>query len=89
MPQSRTNNRNRGFGAFVAVLIMSSGSAAISFAVLNAAVSYADLVYRKELRIQEALNRSACADTLGLVRAKDQFAAGTLDLPEFNCVLSL
>ncbi len=57
----------------------------MSFVALGASVSYSDMVFRKELRIQAALDSAACSDTAILVRAKDVFVTGVVHLSEFNC----
>lgn len=74
-----------GFGAVSGVLLLSSGTLAVSLAVLGSAVSYTDVVFRRELRVQAALDRDACEESAALLKAKDVFATGLIELQEFNC----
>jgi hypothetical protein len=90
-----SNRRNRrkaalqgGFAAVTSVLLISFGVLAMSLAALGAAAMYADSVSARESRIQNALNQQACQDSQALIREKDAFVSGTIDMPEFGCSLS-
>lgn len=84
--QVQTGQDNRGFIALIAVVLLAFGALSFSLATLSAAVSYADSISRRELRIQTGLNVNACIDTVRLMRAKDYFLIGTTSIPEFGCV---
>lgn len=79
----------RGFGAAVAVVLISTGTLALSVAVLGAVAAYSDSVDRDEWRIQADLNRKACKDSGDLIMEKDVFATGAARIPEFDCILDL
>jgi hypothetical protein len=66
-------------------MLLALSMLSFSLITLDAAQSYADLAYRRELRIQAALNASACIDTATLMLAKDFFLNGTTTVPEFSC----
>ncbi len=83
--RSKPTANERGFGALMSVLIVSTGTMAFSLVTLAAAASYSDAMFRREMRIQQALNSSACDDSASLMRAKDAFASGTVRLAEFDC----
>ncbi|MCX6715850.1 MAG: hypothetical protein NT077_02395 [Candidatus Taylorbacteria bacterium] len=79
---------DRGFGAALAVVMISIGTLALSLAALSAAIIYSDSVNRNEWRIQAGLNRQACDDMKDLVKSKDMFVAGAIKIPEFDCSVS-
>jgi len=82
----RTEPRgSAGFGASIAVMLLSLGSFALASAALCAAIVYSDMADRSEARIQSSLDAAACADTVALMRAKDAFASGRYEIPEFGC----
>lgn len=89
MPMLNRTTRQKGFIALVSVILLALGVLTFSVTVLAAAAEYADMVSRHELRIQRGLNEKACADTLGLMIAKDAFLNGTVELPEFGCVATV
>lgn len=78
-----------GFGATAGVLLLASGALAMSLAALGAALAYADSVYHEELRVQADMNNQACQDSISLIKSKDAFVSGTIDLPEFGCILHI
>ena len=86
---SKQNSVEAGFGASVAVILLSAGAMALTLTVAGAVSVYADQVYLKERRIQKALDQQACADTAMLVREKDTYASGDIYLSEFGCTVSL
>jgi hypothetical protein len=85
----KPKKHNQGLGATIAVMVMASGVLALSLSALGSSVFYADAVFRREMRIQAALNERACLDSVALLKAKDAFAAGIADFPEFGCMASL
>ncbi len=70
-------------------MLISTGTLALSFVVMAAAISYSDSVDRSAERIQKELNERACADSIGLIKIKGSFAPGKISLPEFGCEGSL
>ncbi len=74
-----------GFIAVTAVILLATGALAFSLVALSSAASYADSVYRRELRIQANLNVEACLDTAALMAAKDYFLSGPMHIAEFDC----
>ncbi len=76
-----------GFAALISVVLLATGVLAFSLATLESAVSYLDMVSRRELRIQAGLNLEACLDTAELMISRDSFMVGTRSLQEFGCTL--
>jgi uncharacterized membrane protein len=74
-----------GFVATIAVVLLSTGILAFSLVTMASAISYADGIYRRELRIQTTMNAKACLDTVTLMAVKDYFIVGDIDLDEFGC----
>lgn len=86
--KSKTHTAHKnGFTALIAVILLSSGTLALSFSATGAVVFYADGVYRHETRVQRDLNERACLDTAGLMAARDSFVDGMVDIPEFGCTI--
>ena len=79
----------RGFGVAAAISMASIGAVAIAFAAGAAATGYESSVSARRDRIQAELDRAACADSIVLVRAKDPFASGDVDLGELGCSVRL
>jgi hypothetical protein len=79
---------DRGFAAVTAVLLVSFGVLAMSLTAFGASAMYADSVSARETRIQNQLNSQACQDSHSLIQAKDAFVSGTINVPEFGCILS-
>lgn len=71
--------------ALVAVILLATGTLAFSLEVVSTAAEYADLVFRRELRIQASFFAQACSDSVALMAAKDYFISGTISLREFAC----
>ena len=71
--------------ALIAVVLLATGTLAFSLATVSAAATYADMTYRRELRIQAQLNAEACLDSVSLMAAKDYFLNGPVHLSEFGC----
>lgn len=86
---SNRNNRKKGFGAAIALMLLSLTSLALMLAVLGAAVMAQDIVFRKEVRLQRSLNEKTCADTATLMKAKDVFASGQFYIRDFDCSVTL
>ncbi len=78
-------NKDSGFIALIAVVLLASGALAFSFSNMIAAILYADSVYKRELRIQARLNADSCVDTVRLMYAKDPFLSGTTTVADFKC----
>src|SRR5690348_12219983 len=77
--------RSRGFGMSAALILMMTGSIALSFVVLGAAISYSESVNKRIERIQAAFNERACNDAISLIRLKNVFASGWIEIPELGC----
>lgn len=75
----------KGFGAAVALILLSTSSLAFAMLVLAASVSFSDLVFRREVRIQDRINKTACSDVSTLVKEKDSFATGTITVKDLGC----
>ena len=75
-----------GFGATIAVVLISIGLLVFSLATFSGAASYADLIYRKELRMQANLNTKTCLEIAQIMVAKDHFINGEVEIPDFGCV---
>lgn len=78
-----------GFGASVAVMMLSFGILAISLAADQAAFGYADIVDKRIDRVQKVLDQKACDDSIAIIKAKDIFVHGIVSLPEFGCSINL
>ena len=81
--------RQNGFVALIAVLMLAFGSMAYSLSVLGSAEAYADMVDRRESRIQAGMNAQSCLDVVTLMSTKDYFLAGIVSVPEFGCKASV
>ncbi len=79
------NNKQKGFIALIAVILLATGTLAMSLVAMNSALIYSDLANKREYRIQADMNADACLDTAKLMANKDYFIAGDIDIPEFNC----
>jgi len=75
-----------GFAALISVVLLATGVLAFSLTTLASAVSYGDMVSRREIRIQAGLNLEACLDTTELMIGRDYFLVGTSTLSEFGCI---
>ena len=85
-----TNNRNeKGFAAFIAVVLIASGILAFSLVSISSALLYADAVNQREYRIQARLNADACLDMATLMVAKDYFMNGTTTIAKLECDISV
>ncbi|MEA2715664.1 MAG: hypothetical protein QOG91_692 [Candidatus Parcubacteria bacterium] len=80
-----THRRREGLTALIAVNLIALGTLAFLMVTAGAAVTFADMVHKKELRMQAALNVRACLDSLALMAAKDYFLNGQVSLREFGC----
>ena len=76
---------HRGFVATTAVILLATGTLAFSLVALGSAVLYADIINRRELRIQANLNAEACLDTAALMATKDYFLTGPVYISAFDC----
>lgn len=76
----------KGFVATIAVTILATGCLVFSLATLLGATSYAESVYKRELRIQAGLNARACLDLVTLMISKDYFLSDQLEIRHLDCV---
>ncbi len=67
--------RNRGFGATIAIGMLSLGTFALVLSALGASIAHSDSVNREVARIQKGLDQKACEDSVRLINEKDSFAA--------------
>lgn len=74
-----------GFGALVAVILLATCTLSFSLAAMSAAAAYADMTFRREMRIQAGLNVESCLDSVFLMTEKDYFLNGRIILKEFGC----
>ena len=79
----------KGFTALIAIILLSSVALAFSLVTMSAAVLYSDSVYAREVRIQNSLNQQACTDSISLMKSKDYFLKGQVNIPEFNCTVNV
>jgi hypothetical protein len=78
-------DKQKGFIAVIAVILLATGALVFSVTTMTSAISYAESVYLKELRIQAELNAQACLDHIALMVVKDYFMAGDFEIEEFGC----
>ncbi len=78
--------KTKGFVATIAVVILATGCLVFSFVTLLGATSYAESVYKRELRIQTNLNARACLDWVTVMVSKDYFLSGQIEIVQFSCV---
>lgn len=85
---SNTNRQNKqaGFIATTAVMIVAIGVISLSLVTLSSSVAFSDFIYRKELRVQSNLNSRACLSQILLMISEDYFLSGRIDLKEFGCL---
>ncbi len=88
--KSKVNcGQNRGFTALVSTVILATGVLAFSISTLASSVMYADMVDRREIRIQTSQNLAACLDTIRLMIARDYHMSGLYTLSEFGCSVNI
>jgi len=75
--------------ATIAVIMLALGSLAFSLVTMAAAGRYADMVMRKEIRIQAGLNAGSCLETAQLMAAADYFISGTILIRDFGCIANV
>jgi len=81
----KVTTKHRGFVALIATVIISMSVIAFSMVTLASAVTFSDMVLRRELRIQTKHNLVACLDYAELMIARDYFLIGTTSVKEFGC----
>jgi hypothetical protein len=81
--------KTRGFVATIAVIILATGCLVFSLITLLGATSYAESVYKRELRIQAGLNARACLDWVTVMVSKDYFLSGQIEIGQFGCVADI
>jgi hypothetical protein len=79
----------KGFVATIAVVILATGCLVFSLVTLLGATSYAESVYKRELRIQADLNAYACLDLVTVMVSKDYFLSGKIKIRQFGCVADI
>jgi len=79
----------QGFGALVAVLMLSTGMFAFVLVNFKAVEMYADFVNKKELRIQTSLNADSCLEYVILLLENDRFLSGGISIKEFGCTVNV
>lgn len=84
MIQNKVKNK-KGFTALITVILLSTGIMALSLVVMAHAVSYADMVNKREMRIRKSLALSACLNTLQIIATKDTLFIGSIVIEEFQC----
>ncbi|MEI8327720.1 MAG: hypothetical protein WCG02_01120 [Candidatus Taylorbacteria bacterium] len=77
--------RVRGFVAMIATILLVTGVMAFALVTLTSAMTYSDLTYRRERRMQTTYNLEACLDTVQLMIARDFYMSGATFLSEFGC----
>jgi hypothetical protein len=77
-----------GFIATTVVVLLSIGVLLFIVVTNSAAALYLDAVDREGYRFQKSLNAAACQDTLLLLRAKDYFLEGPVELADLGCVIN-
>ena len=65
--------------------MLTSGTLAGVMMVLLKSYTFADVVNRREARIQRALDMQACVDTVYLMKSRDVFLRGDMYIRDFNC----
>lgn len=63
----------QGFIALVAMLMLALGTFAFSISTIAAAVSYQEMVFAREMRMQKQLDIQGCLESFELIKAKDYF----------------
>ena len=79
------SKQNKGFIAFMTILMIVSAVTCFSFVVLSSAYEYADIVYRKGLRTQANFNLDSCMIYAKFLYAQNYFLVGKVDIDEFHC----
>lgn len=67
-------------------MLLATGTLVFSLVTMSSAISYADGVYRQELRIQGRFNARACLEAASLMAAKNYFISGDVVLNKFGCI---
>lgn len=81
--------KTKGLVATIAVVILATGCLVFSLVTLLGATSYAESVYKRELRIQAGLNARACLDLVTLMISKDYFLSQQLEIRHLGCVADI
>lgn len=77
--------KESGFGALIAVLLLSFGFMVMSLVTVGYSFAFTDIVERKELRFQSSINVESCLDNVELMLKVDPFLVGNVRLREFGC----
>lgn len=86
---TRRNYFQYGFIATTAVLMLALSSLVFITVTALSVTEYSESVYTREQRIQKGLFDRACSDTKILLLRKDSALKGNVDLPEFNCTITI
>ena len=86
---TRRNYFQQGFIATTAVLMLALSSLVFIAVTALSVTEYSESVYAREQRIQKGLYERACADTKTLLIKKDAVIKGDIELPEFNCTITI
>jgi hypothetical protein len=78
-----------GFGAALMILMFAFGALSLALVANQAALTYADSTQKTFERVQADLDRRACTDSVDLVKTKDAFASGDVDIADLNCHVHL
>ena len=79
----------KGFGALIAVLILSAGAFAILIVTVHSSYMYADSIEKRELRIQARLNVESCLQQVTIMIRQDRFLVGDFNIKELGCTVEL
>lgn len=81
--------KESGFGALIAVLLLSFGLLATCLTTLGYSYSFADFVNRKELRIQASMNAESCVSNIEEELRQDYFLDGKIFIKELGCDIAI
>lgn len=78
-----------GFAAMITVLVLATGTLAMNTVLLEFVSDYVDSVDQRIYRLQNELNKKACADSAVLLKLKAPYATGHFYFAEFGCAVDL
>ena len=78
--------KQSGFIATTAVMILAIGMLAFILTTTSAVVLFADSIERREARIQNGLNEVVCEEVKSLLVAKNYLLEGGIEFREFGCI---
>jgi len=74
-----------GFIAVTAVIMTACSTLLFTSVIMQAVVTYSDMINRKEWRTQANLNAESCLSSVKLMVVKDYFLTGEVSVSEFGC----